>query len=530
MKTEKKEVLYNGIVLPKQWPPIYDRNPHEPMPVPYLDNPPDVIPVDVGRQLFVDDFLVETTTLSRTFYEAEYHSANPVLKPEKPWEINGDSNSAAPFSGGVWYDPQLKLFKMWYAVSTNGAISYAFAYATSKDGIHWEKPALDVQNLSPDLKGTNIVLNGFWNDSSSFWVDYDDEDPKKSYKYFATERYDNVWYLVYRTSPDGIHWSSGIVKQPIVGDRTTVFYNPFRRVWVVSERIDWGMEEGYSLSRARAYTEDPSPDAAIAKVEQKVNWCAGEYLDPRNPVAEYKQIPPELYNLDVMAYESLMVGQFSIWTGPENQVAREKGLHKRCDILLGFSRDGFHWDRTTRKRFIAATWDDNTWNFANIQSVTGSPIVVGDKLYFYVSGRANDPTGHQGNITTGLAVLRRDGFASMDAGATQGMLTTRPITFNGKYLFVNADCKSGELRAEILNQNNEVIGPYSKDNCVPFKGNSTMASVKWNGAEHLSSVQGQPVKIRFYLTNGSLFSFWVSADTSGASQGFVGGRPGIELM
>ena len=54
-----------------------------PMPVPYLDNPPAVIPIDAGRQLFVDDFLIDSTTLTRTYYTAEYHPDNPILKPEQ---------------------------------------------------------------------------------------------------------------------------------------------------------------------------------------------------------------------------------------------------------------------------------------------------------------------------------------------------------------------------------------------------------------------------------------------------------------
>ena len=46
------ETLYNGIELPVPWPPNDGEPNGEPMPVPYLDNPPEVIPIDVGRQLF----------------------------------------------------------------------------------------------------------------------------------------------------------------------------------------------------------------------------------------------------------------------------------------------------------------------------------------------------------------------------------------------------------------------------------------------------------------------------------------------
>jgi hypothetical protein len=81
------EVLYNGIVLPGVWPTDHlDPKSDEPMPVPYLSKPPKVIPIDVGRQLFVDDFLIESTDLKRVFHQAEKYEGNPVFKPETETE------------------------------------------------------------------------------------------------------------------------------------------------------------------------------------------------------------------------------------------------------------------------------------------------------------------------------------------------------------------------------------------------------------------------------------------------------------
>ena len=83
-------LLYNGIVLSEDWPPRRTREgllAFEPMRVPYLENPPEVIPIDLGRQLFVDDFLIENTTLRRTFHRPEYWAGNPILKPEEAMGI-----------------------------------------------------------------------------------------------------------------------------------------------------------------------------------------------------------------------------------------------------------------------------------------------------------------------------------------------------------------------------------------------------------------------------------------------------------
>jgi hypothetical protein len=56
------EALYNGIVLPEVWPQFRDIETlrrGEWMEVPYLKTPPAVIPIDLVRQLFVDDFLID---------------------------------------------------------------------------------------------------------------------------------------------------------------------------------------------------------------------------------------------------------------------------------------------------------------------------------------------------------------------------------------------------------------------------------------------------------------------------------------
>ena len=88
------ERLYNGIHLLSPWPPRIQSLTSEPVMPSYLSEPPDVIPIDVGRQLFVDDFLIEETTLQRTYHKAEYYSNNPILKPDRSWEQSGRVSAA----------------------------------------------------------------------------------------------------------------------------------------------------------------------------------------------------------------------------------------------------------------------------------------------------------------------------------------------------------------------------------------------------------------------------------------------------
>jgi hypothetical protein len=514
--------LYNGIRLPQPWPPdrrgLLDR----PIAPPYLVDPPDVIPIDVGRQLFVDDFLIEETSLERTFHRATYHPDNPILRPTTQWERYDEyavrtqtrSNPAAMvFSDGVFYDPQSRLFKMWYM----GGYSQNTCYAFSHDGLTWEKPALDV------VKGTNITLS-LHRDSSTIWLDLAESDPNSRYK--MSLWYDN--YLLLYTSIDGIHWRERGRSGP-AGDRTTVFFNPFRNVWVFSVRDQGDRGSG----RIRRYFETPDfVEGARWKAGQPVQWTAADLADARRP--EYN-VPAELYNLDCVAYESLLLGLFTIFRG--ERPVREKPN----DVCIGYSRDGFHWARPDREAFLPVSEQVGDWNWANVQSAGGCCLVVGDKLYFYVSGRRGVPgSSDPGICSTGLATLRRDGFVSMDHPASgrgverlkpspaPGTLITRPVKFSGRHLFVNIDAPDGELRVAILDREGRVIAPYDERACVPIRADSTRTRVTWTAAGDLAPLAGRDVRFRFHVTRGRLYAFWVSPTPDGASRGYVAaGGPGF---
>jgi hypothetical protein len=129
-----------------------------------------------------------------------------------------------------------------------------------------------------------------------------------------------------------------------------------------------------------------------------------------------------------------------------------------------------------------------------------------------------------------LATLRRDGFASMDhpalgsvrriqSSTAPGTLTTRPVRFTGRHLFVNVNASGGTLRVEVLDRDGRVITPYGTAQCVPIAEDSTRVRVAW-GAD-LASLAGEPVRFRFHLSAAQLYAFWVSDSPSGSSHGYV---------
>lgn len=527
--------LHNGIVLPRQWPPRY-AEPTEAadMPVPYLNEKPAVIPINTGRQLFVDNFLIAETNLQQVAHTPNFYSQNPVLEPDKEWEYTVDGAPyAAPFSDGIWFDEKDGKFKMWYLAGAGSLYkddkqAFYTGYAESSDGKTWVKPTLDVYG------NTNIV-DTCNRDAATIWLDKLETDPAKRYKMFNVLRRpsDRRWQYVLKYSSDGIHWSEGIAQSGDIYDRSSAFYNPFSGVWVLSMRYPTPVS-----SRSRSYIENPDPELAVSLAHRissefadknVVYWFTPSDKEPRNP--DYPEVDPGIYNFDAIPYESIMLGMYSVWQGPENYVCARDSIQKKNEIFLGYSRDGFHFSRQSFKPFMANDRREGAWNWGNMQSVNGVPLVVGDSLYFYSSGRRLNKIMWDSFTSTGLATLRRDGFVSMHADAKGGYLITEPISFDGNYLFVNVDIKGrkSQLSVEVLDADGNALPEFSGKNAAALKGiDSTKAMITWGDGAELSKLHGQTVRLRFNLTNGDLYAFWVSPWTSGESRGYTaGGGPGL---
>ena len=200
--------------------------------------------------------------------------------------------------------------------------------------------------------------------------------------------------------------------------------------------------------------------------------------------------------MNAVAYESIMVGMHYIHRGPNNGVCEKGKFPKLTDLELGFSRDGFHWDRPDRRGFIVGSRTEGSWDRGYLHSTAGVFVVLDDQLVFpYMGTSGIAPSGTRGMYTggsIGLATLRRDGFASMDAGEKAGTLTTRPVTFKGSHLFVNVFAHEGELRVEALDAAGKIVATSK-----PLTADTTRQRVEWSDRADLSAFAGQPVRFRY---------------------------------
>jgi hypothetical protein len=441
----------------------------------------DAIQIDNHAQLFLDDRLIDRAdNLSRTVHQPEPFAKNPIVRCDKPWEFD-----CITLWGTVLWDEQDQLFKMWYQTWGNvqpPRVSTFVCYATSKDGIEWEKPELGVVGFDGDAK-TNIVLapKRAWLDSPTVVKDLADPDPSKRYKLAWCESGPNDPPAIFHaTSSDGIHWDrfSDAVLQ--AGDRNSLFHDAQRKKWVVITRMA-GIAD-----RTIAFAEGDE---------------FGKYGPQRLIFRHDEKDPPEsdLYSMPTFAYAGMRIGCIEVY---DHRSRREI-------TQLAWSYDGVNWQRDPERKPFMLWSNEPSFDWARRTPQNGAPIERDGKLWFYFGGRSTlkqsqDPRRIVGAL--GLAFLRIDGFCSRDAGEKEGVLTTKPLRFSGNSLHVNAHVK-GTLLVEALDASGQPIQGFVSE---PVQGDNVDHAIHWKDGKKLAELS-QPIALRFKMSKAELYSFRFTA-------------------
>jgi hypothetical protein len=105
-------------------------------------------------QLFVDQMVVrQADNVAFTLHPARKHPANPLVVADQPWE------GWRLRYGSVIHDGQEGLFKMWYIGDSESDFpGDAALYATSTDGIRWQKPLVGTIAFGSFAAGTEAAI------------------------------------------------------------------------------------------------------------------------------------------------------------------------------------------------------------------------------------------------------------------------------------------------------------------------------------------------------------------------------------
>lgn len=448
--------------------------------------------------LVVDDYpIISRTNLVRTYHPFDKYTNNPVLVAQQPWE------GLVYLYGTVLPNETRTGYRMWYHTlrpsDTNNDGSLEL-YATSADGIHWTKPTLNLRSWHGSTSNNMFFTRPTGGGITSVMQTPRETDPAQRYKFmnYDTGGFCGAW------SPDGIHVTDAPSNPVFTGgsDVGQFSWDPraqLYRGYVKNSWYDWN-----GLKR-RAVALTTTTNIARWPQEGLVLWP--------DPTDDRWIIPGSVqrthfYGLSAFAYESMYIGFLWIFRATELDGEMPGYLVGPCFVELVSSHDGIHWTREEGDRPPllplggAGTWDDGMVFTAR------APIVEGNTIKLWYGGfdevHGSSLTKTHGSI--GFATLRKDGFASLDAGATAGTLLTKPITNASGALQLNCRATGGSLKVEVMDASNNVIPGYSLADCIALTSDSVTQTVAW--ASHSLLPAGETaISLRFMLQNASLYSF-----------------------
>jgi len=441
--------------------------------------------IDTKRQLLVDDYVVSSMeNLTREFHQAVKYPGNPIF-PGHPV--------------AVMYDQDKKTFRMWY--NSN--------YAESDDGIHWRKPELGPEG--------NMVFTDS-GEVRGFIYRPDSLDLQRRYEAVLERRGEGGGFYAYQ-SHDGLHWEPRF-ERPIlqrtyshmnpgafwakgVGDTSIFRYDPILEKYVCDTKFNLYLPE--AKFKQLGIIQELKPRLrlrAFMESDDLVHWSRERFL-----MFPDRLDPPDrqLYGHIGFVYESMWIGMI------RTMCVIPKGF-KQVDIQLSYSRDGRFWSRPRQRLPLIPLGPDDSWDADYLGPTKTGPVEVGDELWFYYFGARNASREdvEAWSLQMGLAKLRRDGFASLNAGDTPGQLITRPMTFKGKHLFVNAEVgEGGWVKAAILTRDSDSMESYTLADSVAATEDATKSRMTWKSKQQVATSSDDHLRFVFQLKNAKLYSFQV---------------------
>ena len=485
------------------------------------------MPLKIGRerQLFLDNYLIaDARNLSRQVHEPRRHPDNPIFRSDEEGIGNGVALAQ------VLHFDEPPHFRMWYVSDPKhhprqeegDLIRYLICYATSDDGIHWEKPDLDMYTV-PGTQQRNIVLP--YGVLQGLFYEPEEPDPQKRFKAMicvearmpdrGPHTIPEGYYL--HTSPDGIHWQGDLSRYQIAGLEShrrvaggIVTYldkpvTPYPNNGIGDSSLFWpDPVRGKYICDVKFVLPGKIRCRGVMESDDLIHWT--------RPVPTFfgREGNNQIYGHAGFAYQGMYIGMRYVYVV-------ERTEHHSNNIELDCSRDAQVWTRVAAGQpFMDFNPKHDTWDASKVRPF--SVLEVDDELWIYYGGKPtaletenpNFPESQRSDNAIGLATLKRDRFVSIQAGERPGVLQTRPLTFQGGRLHVNADvADGGELKVAVVRRDGQVMEGHGVAQCDTVRGDGIDLPVTWQGRSGLSGLEDMSVSLCFELRNADLFSFWI---------------------
>jgi outer membrane protein assembly factor BamB len=408
----------------------------------------------------------------QTVEPGQTHPQNPVLRP-RPGQWDG---TRCKVYGTVLFDPEDKMFKMWYsggtdtpdAVRRHDGSPRHVGYAYSEDGIHWEQPILGVVEFNGSRDNNLIHLNA---QAPSVFIQTHESDPKRRFLMLTEAGLDTARNKVLY-SHDGIRWVQS-EKEPIISRVSGRTHEPFSILYDPDDPDPSRRWKGYSLLhvsrngyRGRA--------VGLFLGSEPERWT--EY--PSQPImSALDGMESEIH----LPHVSRFHGRYVMFYD-----AMEPNHHTQTEIALSY--DGIRFTRIQNGVKVIPNGKPGQPDAGKVCVSPRSLFVHEGKIWWYYTMSTDTyQTGPRGLRAApwyryvGLAQWRLDGFASLRLapGADQARVMTREIKIGGRGLgrvWLNADIPpvDGGTRVELLDAAGNMLATSK-----PWSGNHLRRPVEW---------------------------------------------------
>jgi hypothetical protein len=525
-----------------------------------LASPTEVVDIADQTQLLLDDWLVaELRNLKRTLHRPHKHGliqeadGRDWQRGDAPSVVRDGSGRFHLFYRFLWEDPSVR--DLHPAIGDDKAHWFrrTVGYAVSDDGVRWTKPVLGTFNGPTGFRraakekwkdGVFLEPSGFSTENNlGCPVNHVQDlalhgvsDPRRRYLVNVLYRADSHNFA--QVTDAGLYFASDVPQvatDPQWRERMTPIWEGPRRgprgeatsisgyserdaLWFVCTQSSFGVWAG----SGRTISRFTSGDLRHWSKEELVLAMPDDESRRREDWIEY---------MGIRAFRagSLWLGQLVIFHGDRTSEQYLMPNPKTGRPIQGVWRKG-----TTELRLVASRDAGKTWQRVGGKQVwiphhheedgydrlvfCGSPVRVGDELWLYYSCWDGDhlvwnldgTTYYKDRTRIGRvarATLRWDGYVSVDASKQTGALLTRPFRFNGEKLTVNLRAPMGELKAELLDPAGTVLPGFALADCTPVHGDGLELPITFTGGGRLKQWSGKPVRLRFQLTDASLYSF-----------------------
>ncbi len=439
----------------------------------------------------------------------EKSGRNPLFREDffaerpKCWEARFDNVYPS-----VIYDEAEGIFKCWYksfivdeaSVATplaerprtrysGGQREEGLLYATSHDGVHWEKPALGLVEFEGS-RANNIVMRRATHGIHAGGVLKDPRDPDPARRYKFIHRNPGAGRMASCFSADGLRWS-----QP--------------RLWLEHDAVGdthnnaiWSPDLGRYVLITRGWSERPYHGLRTvlrSESEDFLHWSAP--VEIMRGAGAHDQI----YSMPIVQYAGLTIGLPAIFHKGDQLAADWDTV----DTELAWSADSVNWRRICPGQALIprgeGSYPDGAYDCGCIYAA--APIVRGERVLIYYGG-SNGMHNNWRESSLNLATLDIDRFAGFVPrdNRQRALVTTAPLRLDADRITVNAQIAAGgSIRAALLDGAGSSLPGFALEDCLPLKKSGISCEFRWRDQPGACQ-PGQPLHLLFVLDNARLYA------------------------